>query len=162
MSLYSLSYPSRTYNSRRASSRRPFLSSSARGSCEISTETLTEHFSCHRSWDIPEQTSEETLLTQQPWLRPLDNIMSDNTSEQWKNPFPTIPTSEHPGSGEPFSSICYPVSMPINFPSASLPLDRDPRFEVTWAKDGSDMPKNWPVWYRRVILACVSFATLVV
>ncbi|OAL05473.1 MFS general substrate transporter [Phaeosphaeriaceae sp. SRC1lsM3a] len=52
--------------------------------------------------------------------------------------------------------------MPVALPKETLLLDRDPNFEVTWAKDGSDMPKNWPKWYRATILGCVSFATLVV
>ncbi|KAF1924997.1 MFS general substrate transporter [Didymella exigua CBS 183.55] len=52
--------------------------------------------------------------------------------------------------------------MPISSLVDPLVLDRDPNFEVTWAEDGSDMPRNWPAWYRGTVLASISFATLVV
>jgi hypothetical protein len=159
MSLYPPAYPSRTY-SRLASSRKPLPLLSVRESSEFSTETNSDRFPYRGGWSVPEHTSDEAPLIQRSWLEPLDSIMSDSTSEQWKNPFPTIPISEHPDSSEPFAGACYP--MPIAYPSDPLLLDRDPKFEVTWAKDGSDMPKNWPAWYRGVILACILFATLVV
>jgi hypothetical protein len=176
MSLYPPAYPSRTY-SRLASWRKPVPLPSVRESSEFSTETNSDRFPNHGGWSVPEHTSDEAPLIQRSkaikrsntwksmrshrsWLEPLDSIMSDSTSEQWKNPFPTIPISEHPDPSEPFAGACYP--MPIAYPSDPLLLDRDPKFEVTWAKDGSDMPKNWPAWYRGVILACISFATLVV
>ncbi|PVH95138.1 MFS general substrate transporter [Periconia macrospinosa] len=89
--------------------------------------------------------------------------MPDSTREQWKNPFPMIPIAKQPDStigSDAFAGSCYP--MPTAHPSDPLFRDFDPKFEVMWANDGSDMPKNWPAWYRGMILACISFATLVV
>jgi len=39
---------------------------------------------------------------------------------------------------------------------------RLPSFEVDFADDDPDDPRNWPMWYRGIVLACVSFATWVV
>ncbi|TGJ85735.1 hypothetical protein E0Z10_g3033 [Xylaria hypoxylon] len=35
-------------------------------------------------------------------------------------------------------------------------------FEITWVDNDDENPKNWPAWYRGLILGFVSFATLVV
>lgn len=170
MSSYPPAYPSRTYSCP-ASSRKPVPLPSVSESSEFSTETNSNCVPNYGRWRVPEDTCDEAPLiersntrksmrSQRSWLEPLDSIMPDSTSEQWRNPFPTIPISEYPDASEPFAGACYP--MPIAYPSDPLVLDRDPKFEVTWAEDGSDMPKNWPAWYRGVILACISFATLVV
>lgn len=159
MPAYTPAYPPRTY-SRLASSRKPLRPPSHRESSEFSTTNNFDRYPYYGDWSVPEHTSDDVPLIQQSWLKPLDNIMSDSTSEQWKKPFPAMPISEHLDPSKPFAGACYP--MPIAYSSDPLLLDRDPIFEVTWAKDGSDMPKNWPAWYRGVILACISFATLVV
>jgi len=39
---------------------------------------------------------------------------------------------------------------------------RDPNFEVDFAADDPDDPRNWPLWYRSLTIAVVSFATWVV
>lgn len=43
-------------------------------------------------------------------------------------------------------------------PSASISA-QDDSVEVTFEPDGSDNPKNWPVWYRTFIVATASFST---
>ncbi|RYF36059.1 MAG: hypothetical protein EOO38_28230 [Cytophagaceae bacterium] len=118
---------------------------------------LQEHHSVHVG------ASEEALLNRCSWLAPLDNMLSDGTREPWKTPFaPAAPHDKHYVS-QPLTSACFAMPpLPITGFEDQTVLDRDPAFEVTWAGDGSDMPRNWPAWYRGSILACVSFATLVV
>ena len=36
---------------------------------------------------------------------------------------------------------------------------RIPSFEVDFTSDDPDNPRNWPLWYRSVVIACVSWAT---
>ncbi|KAH7084969.1 major facilitator superfamily domain-containing protein [Paraphoma chrysanthemicola] len=156
MSLRNPAFPSRTY-SRMSSWRKPLRIPSVRQpSSDVSPITnadIVEQY--YGGWHPHEHHDDDTPLIQRAWLEPLDSIMSDSTSEQWKNPFPTIPVPS-----EPFVGACYP--MPTVKTAEPILLDHDPKFEVTWLKDGSDMPKNWPAWYRGIILACISFATLVV
>lgn len=39
----------------------------------------------------------------------------------------------------------------------------DPRFEVDWdGEDDPSNPRNWPLWYRAVIVVFLSFSTWVV
>lgn len=154
MSVHQPTLPKRTY-SRLATWRKPLRIPSIRQTSEVSPISNSDIFDYYGGWNVPEHTHDEAPLIQRSWLDPLDSIMSDSTSEQWKNPFPTIPISS-----EPFAGACYP--MPTALAPDPILLDRDPKFEVTWTKDGSDMPKNWPVWYRYTILTCISFATLVV
>ena len=162
MSISSITYPLRTY-SRHASWRASFLLTSVGQSSEYSTDLTTDRLSYHERQSVLEGASDEALLDRCSWLEPLDNIMSSGTSEQWKNSFATIPAHDNHRLSEPFTSACIPMPpMPISDSMDPLVLDRDPRFEVTWAKDGSDMPRNWPAWYRGVILASISFGTLVV
>jgi hypothetical protein len=46
--------------------------------------------------------------------------------------------------------------------SAATTGSRIPDFEVDFAPDDPDDPKNWPLWYRSIVIGCVSFATWVV
>ncbi|KAJ5141559.1 hypothetical protein N7526_002554 [Penicillium atrosanguineum] len=39
---------------------------------------------------------------------------------------------------------------------------RDARFEVTWKAEDAENPRTWPVWYRRFIVAAMSFSTTIV
>ncbi|KAI9889785.1 MAG: hypothetical protein M1814_004987 [Vezdaea aestivalis] len=40
---------------------------------------------------------------------------------------------------------------------------KDPDFEVDWESDDDQSnPRNWPIWYRGVLIGFVSFATLIV
>jgi hypothetical protein len=41
-------------------------------------------------------------------------------------------------------------------------LNRDPAFEVDWAEDDRENPRNWSKWYKGFILFAISFGTLVV
>lgn len=41
-------------------------------------------------------------------------------------------------------------------------LSQDPAFEITCSEDDKSNPKTWPAWYRNMVLACVSYSTLVV
>jgi hypothetical protein len=36
---------------------------------------------------------------------------------------------------------------------------RPPSFEIDFATDDPDDPRNWPLWYRSIIIACVSYGT---
>ncbi|KAJ6087976.1 hypothetical protein N7467_006890 [Penicillium canescens] len=39
---------------------------------------------------------------------------------------------------------------------------RDPRYEVTWEPLDAENPRNWPLWYRVLIVASMSFSTTIV
>ena len=39
---------------------------------------------------------------------------------------------------------------------------RMPDFEVDFTADDPDDPRNWPLWYRSIVIGCVSFSTWVV
>ena len=38
----------------------------------------------------------------------------------------------------------------------------DPAFEVDWQDDDPENPRNWPLWYKSLIIFTVAFGTLVV
>ena len=38
----------------------------------------------------------------------------------------------------------------------------DPAFEVDWEEDDPENPRNWPLWYKSIIIFSISFGTLVV
>lgn len=39
---------------------------------------------------------------------------------------------------------------------------RDPSFEVDWDADDAENPRDWPTWYKGVVIFSISFSTLVV
>ena len=41
-------------------------------------------------------------------------------------------------------------------------MTRDPSFEVDWEDDDPNNPRNWPTWYKGIIIFAISFSTLVV
>lgn len=41
-------------------------------------------------------------------------------------------------------------------------INRDPLFEIDWAEDDRENPRNWSTWYKGFILFAISFGTLVV
>jgi hypothetical protein len=38
----------------------------------------------------------------------------------------------------------------------------DPAFEVDWEDGDPDNPRNWPLWYKSIVLFAISYGTLVV
>ena len=38
----------------------------------------------------------------------------------------------------------------------------DPGFEVDWADGDPDNPRNWPLWYKSIVIFAISYGTLVV
>lgn len=93
---------------------------------------------------VPQRSN--TQRSRWTWIEPLDNILKE--PDIWDNPFEGI----CPESASSDSFVTDRTLLP----------GRDPTFEVTWAKDGSDMPRKWPAWYRAMSLTFISFATLVV
>ena len=60
----------------------------------------------------------------------------------------------------------------ISTVSLRLPLSRhatsirttgttDPDFEVDWEQDDPENPRNWPVWYKGVVIGFISWSTWV-
>ena len=60
----------------------------------------------------------------------------------------------------------------ISARSERLPLSRhatsirttgttDPDFEVDWEQDDPENPRNWPVWYKGIVLGFISWSTWV-
>lgn len=41
-------------------------------------------------------------------------------------------------------------------------INRNPSFEIDWAEDDRENPRNWSKWYKGFILFTISFGTLVV
>ncbi|KAH0592791.1 hypothetical protein MHUMG1_09436 [Metarhizium humberi] len=93
---------------------------------------------------VPQRSN--TQRSRWTWIEPLDNILKE--PDIWDNPFEGI----CPESASSDSFVTDQTLLP----------GRDPTFEVTWAEDGSDMPRKWPAWYRAISLTFISFATLVV
>jgi hypothetical protein len=38
----------------------------------------------------------------------------------------------------------------------------DPAFEVDWQDGDPDNPRNWPLWYKSIVLFAISYGTLIV
>jgi hypothetical protein len=38
----------------------------------------------------------------------------------------------------------------------------DPAFEVDWEDGDAENPRNWPLWYKSIVLFAISYGTLVV
>jgi hypothetical protein len=85
-------------------------------------------------------------MSRRTWIEPLDKILKE--PDNWDNPF---------------EGLCLQYARPnASVTETTLLPERDPTFEVTWADIGTDMPRNWPAWYRAMSLVFISFATLVV
>lgn len=81
-----------------------------------------------------------------------DSIESDHSHDLERTPTQTIePDAER-------ASLTYTKT------GASLTTtgSRLPSFEVDFAENDEEDPRNWPMWYRGVIIGTVSFATWVV
>ncbi|KAK9413323.1 putative Major facilitator superfamily (MFS) profile domain-containing protein [Seiridium unicorne] len=74
----------------------------------------------------------------------------------------TVLTSTHPWD-KPFSGICPSTEAPsMVLDNTSLSNEHDPAYEITWAHQDPENPKNWPAWYRGLVLGFTSFGTLIV
>ena len=38
----------------------------------------------------------------------------------------------------------------------------DPAYEVDWEDEDPENPRNWPLWYKAIVIFSISFGTLVV
>lgn len=78
-------------------------------------------------------------------------------------------TSFHDGNTPPLSQSVTPqISQPSQLPTATRmttvesTVTRDPSFEVDWEEDETSNPRNWPTWYKGLVIFSISFSTLVV
>ena len=62
-------------------------------------------------------------------------------------------------------SLSLPQTLPLSKQATSVHTTgtTDPRYEIDWDdEDDPKNPRNWPLWYRGVVIVLMSFSTWVV
>ena len=55
-----------------------------------------------------------------------------------------------------------PLTRHITGASLAAVLTSDPAFEVDFSEDDTGNPRNWPMWYRSIIIFIMSYSTMTV